>query len=69
MAAYARILIQKHKPDIVIFDPLLSYFGNDIGSQTAATEFFRKHLQPIQNETGVMRSGSAKMREKPRPLK
>ena len=54
MATYARIRVQKHKPDIVIFDPLLSYFGNDIGSQTAATEFFRKHLQPIQNETGVI---------------
>ena len=54
MATYLRALISKHKPDMCIFDPLLSYFGNDISSQAAASEFFRNYLQPIQNETGII---------------
>ena len=53
-AVYVRNLIAQHKPDIVFFDPLLSYFGEDISKQKAASEFFRNHLQPIQNDTGVI---------------
>jgi AAA domain len=53
-AAYFNMLIEKHRPDVCIFDPLLSYFGKDLSSQEAASEFFRRHLQPIQNRTGVI---------------
>jgi hypothetical protein len=53
-SSYVRSLICKHKPDMCLFDPLLSYFGKDIYSQEDASEFFRIHLQPIQNETGVI---------------
>jgi len=53
-AAYVRGLIAMHNPDILFFDPLLSYFGDDISKQKAASEFFRNQLQPIQNETGVI---------------
>jgi RecA-family ATPase len=53
-AAYVRRLVAMHNPDILFFDPLLSYFGDDISKQKAASEFFRNHLQPIQNETGVI---------------
>jgi RecA-family ATPase len=51
---YVRGLIQKFEPDIFFFDPLLSYFGDDISKQKAASEFFRNRMQPIQNETGVI---------------
>jgi RecA-family ATPase len=53
-ASYVEMLIRKHKPDVCIFDPLLSYFGKDIYSQEAASEFFRAYLQPIQNRTGII---------------
>ena len=53
-SAYVRSLIVEHNPDLVILDPLLSYFGDDISSQKAASVFFRNFLQPIQNETGVI---------------
>jgi len=51
---YLRAMIRKYQPDIVFCDPLLSYFGDDISKQRAASEFFRNKLQPIQNETGVI---------------
>jgi hypothetical protein len=52
--AYVQSLIRQRKPDIVFADPLLSFFGDDISKQEAASRFFRHYLQPIQNETGVI---------------
>jgi RecA-family ATPase len=53
-AAYVRAIIMRYQPDMVIVDPLLSYFGAAIYDQEAASMFFRNNLQPIQNETGVV---------------
>jgi AAA domain len=53
-SVYVRQLIKEHNPEIVIIDPLLSYFGGKISDQEKASEFFRDYLQPIQNETGVV---------------
>lgn len=53
-ASAVRILIAKHKPDIVIFDPLLSFIGADISKQEVCSEFLRGFLNPISQETGVI---------------
>ena len=52
--SYVRQKVKQHMPDILYFDPLLSYFGDDIIKQQAVSMFFRNTLQPIQNETGVV---------------
>ena len=49
-----RKLVAKHKPDLVWFDPLLSFIGDDISQQKVCSEFLRNWLNPISHETGVI---------------
>jgi hypothetical protein len=53
-ADYLRAQVEKHKPDIVIADPLLSYAGCGVSDQEKMTTFLRTDIQPILNETGVI---------------
>lgn len=48
-----RLLIEKHRPDLVIFDPLLSFVGGDISKQEVCSQFLRGWLNPISEATGV----------------
>lgn len=48
-----RILVEKHRPDIVVFDPLLSFVGGDISKQEVCSQFLRGWLNPISEATGV----------------
>lgn len=48
-----RILVEKHRPDLVIFDPLLSFVGGDISKQEVCSQFLRGWLNPIAEATGV----------------
>jgi RecA-family ATPase len=50
---YARRFIVKEKLDLVICDPLLSYFGGDLSDQESVSVFLRNQLQPILQTTGV----------------
>ncbi len=47
-------LIDKHQPDLVWVDPLLSYVGDDISQQRVATQFLRNTLNPIALNTGII---------------
>lgn len=47
-----RILIEKHRPDLVVFDPLLSFVGGDISKQEVCSQFLRAWLNPISESTG-----------------
>ena len=49
-----RYQIAKHKPDLVWFDPLLSFVGDDISRQDVCSRFLRQLLNPIADETGVI---------------
>lgn len=49
-----RKLVAKHKPDLVWFDPLLSFIGDDVSQQRVCSEFLRNWLNPISHETGVI---------------
>jgi RecA-family ATPase len=49
-----RRLIDRHKPDLVWFDPLLSFIGADISKQEVCSEFLRNWLNPISEATGVV---------------
>ena len=49
-----RHLIGAHKPDLVWFDPLLSFVGDDISRQDVCSRFLRQLLNPIADETGVV---------------
>jgi hypothetical protein len=40
-------MCQKHRPDIVILDPLLAYIGDEISRQSACSGFLRNQLNPI----------------------
>lgn len=53
-ARCAARLIDKHKPDLVWVDPLLSYAGDDISSQKVASQFLRNTLNPIAFDTGII---------------
>lgn len=46
-------LIDKHHPDIVMLDPLLSFIGADISKQDVCGMFLRNWLGPIAETTGV----------------
>lgn len=48
-----RRLIDKHRPDIVWLDPILSFIGDDISKQAVCSQFFRNWLGPISQATGV----------------
>ena len=50
---YARRFIIKAKLDMIICDPLLSYFGADLSNQESVSLFLRNQLQPILQSTGV----------------
>ncbi len=48
-----RRLIDKHKPDLVWIDPLMSFVGDDISRQPVIASFFRDGLDGISESTGV----------------
>lgn len=48
----AHRLIERHKPDIVFLDPLLSFVGGDISKQEVCSAFLREGLNPIAEATG-----------------
>ena len=45
-----RLLVAKHKPDLVWLDPLLSFIGDDISKQDVCSYFLRNLLNPIAHE-------------------
>ncbi len=47
-------LIDRHKPDLVWFDPLLAYIGDDVNQQKICSRFFRNWLNPIAESTGII---------------
>lgn len=49
-----RRLVTKHRPDMVIVDPLLSFIGGDISKQEVCSQFLRNWLGPIMEESGVI---------------
>lgn len=51
--AYARRFITRSKLDLIIGDPLFSYFGGDLSDQGEVSVFLRNKLQPILHETKV----------------
>ena len=51
--AYARRFINRSKLDIIVADPLFSYFGGDLSDQGEVSVFLRNKLQPILHETKV----------------
>jgi hypothetical protein len=53
-ARNAQRLIEKHQPDLVWVDPLLSYAGDDISNQRVASQFLRNTLNPIALDTGII---------------
>ena len=50
----ARSVIVKHKADLLIADPLLSYAGDDISDQAFMSRWLRNELNPVLQETGVV---------------
>jgi RecA-family ATPase len=50
----ARRLIDKHRPDLVFIDPLLSFIGDDIGKQSVCGQFLRNWLNPISDASGCI---------------
>lgn len=48
-----RVLIGKHRPDIVFVDPLLSFMGGNISDQETCTYFLRNLINPIAKESGA----------------
>lgn len=46
-------LIDKHRPNLVWLDPLLSFIGDDISKQSVCSEFLRTWLGPISEATKV----------------
>lgn len=52
-AGLLRGLIEAHKPDLVIADPLLSYIGGNISEQETVSKFLRNEINPILHESGA----------------
>ena len=50
----ARRLIERHKPDIVWGDPLMSYLADDVSRQDVVSKFLRNWLNPILLSTGAI---------------
>ena len=50
----ARSIIIKHRADILIADPLLSYAGDDISDQAFMSRWLRNELNPVLQETGTI---------------
>jgi len=51
--AYARRFILRSKLDVIVADPLFSYFGGDLSDQGEVSVFLRNRLQPILHQTKV----------------
>jgi RecA-family ATPase len=51
--AYARRFITRSKLDVIVADPLFSYFGGDLSDQGEVSVFLRNKLQPILHQTKV----------------
>lgn len=49
-----RQLIKEHRLEVVILDPLMAFFGDDVADQKAMSLFLRNTLQPILEETGAV---------------
>lgn len=47
-------LVDRHRPDIVWIDPLLSFLGGDVSKQEVCSRFLRNGLNPIAEATGVV---------------
>jgi uncharacterized protein YoaH (UPF0181 family) len=45
-------LVAKHKPDLIIVDPLFAYLGDSVCEQRAVSAFLRNGLNPILQEHG-----------------
>jgi RecA-family ATPase len=46
-------VIERHKPDVIWLDPVLSFVGADISRQEVVASFFRNGLNPILKSSGV----------------
>ncbi len=53
-SAYAKKLVEEHKPELFWIDPMLSFYGDDINDQKAMSRFLRAHLNPISEATGIV---------------
>jgi RecA-family ATPase len=49
-----RKIIVRHKLDVLVADPLLSYVGGDLGKQEVCSHFLRNLVQPVLQETGCI---------------
>jgi RecA-family ATPase len=52
-AEYVKEIIEAHRPDLVMADPMLAYIGDDVNSQKVCSQFFRGLINPISKATGV----------------
>lgn len=50
---FLKNLVERHKPDIVLVDPLLAYAGFDIADQALTTDWLRNQIFPIVQSTGI----------------
>lgn len=49
-----RKIIVRHKLDVLVADPLLSYVGGDLSKQDVCSYFLRNLVQPVLQETGCI---------------
>lgn len=49
-----RKIIVRHKLDVLVADPLLSYVGGDLSKQEVCSHFLRNLVQPVLQETGCI---------------
>ena len=49
-----RKIITRHKLDVLVADPLLSYVGGDLSKQEVCSHFLRNLVQPVLQETGCI---------------
>ncbi len=50
--ALVREQVAKHKPDLLVIDPLFAYLGDSVNEQRAVSAFLRNGLNPILQEHG-----------------
>ncbi len=67
--AVVRELVAKHKPDLLVIDPLFAYLGDSVNEQRAVSAFLRNGLNPILQEHGcglvlVHHTNKPKIRER-----
>ena len=51
--ASLRKLVDRHVPDLILLDPLLSFIGADISKQEICSQFLRNWLNPILSASSV----------------